>query len=50
MLDGYDTQTAAHMVAQAQFGDGQWPTFFTCVRWYLGQAAEDQLVQCGYVG
>jgi uncharacterized protein (TIGR02646 family) len=28
----------------------QWPKFFTCIRWYLGQAAETQLQSIHYQG
>lgn len=29
---------------------GQWPKFFTCIRWYLGPAAEMQLQSIHYQG
>lgn len=39
-------------LASALFRDGEnanWPKFFSCVRWYLGSAAEDRLREIGYI-
>nr|WP_315394376.1 retron system putative HNH endonuclease [uncultured Duganella sp.] len=44
---------AALVIAKVMFPDpspNRWPAFFTCVRWYLGPAAETQLEKIGYVG
>lgn len=48
---GLTPSEAAEEVSRAMFPGGaviQWPAFFTCVRWYLGPAAEAQLTTIGY--
>ena len=40
-------------LADALFPDDEskpWPAFFSCIRWYLGDAANSRLVQVGYFG
>lgn len=51
MESGMSAEDAAIELARAMFSDSNlWPAFFTCVRWYLGPAAESQLLQIGYAG
>lgn len=33
-----------------QDNDDSWPRFFSCIRWYLGTAAEEKLKSIGYKG
>ncbi|SRR6266568_5134909 len=50
---GVDEPTAAAQLAEVHFSDNQhkpWPAFFTCIRWYLGTAAETRLKEIGYNG
>jgi uncharacterized protein (TIGR02646 family) len=49
MQNGTDIDAARQAVAQAVFAD-QFPRFFTCVRWYLGMAAEVELQRLAYQG
>ena len=49
MQNGTDIDAARQAVAQAVFAD-QFPRFFTCVRWYLGMAAEAELQRLAYQG
>lgn len=49
LAEGQSIEQASRLVADAQFS-GALPRFFTCVRWYLDQAAEDQLHQMDYQG
>lgn len=49
MQNGTDIDAARQAVAQAVFAD-QFPRFFTCVRWYLGMAAEAELKRLAYQG
>ncbi|WP_431019096.1 retron system putative HNH endonuclease [Burkholderia cepacia] len=52
LLDvGETVEDASRQVAYAMFPanpDQEWQPFFTCIRWYLGAAAEDQLTEIGY--
>lgn len=44
-------QEAMEEVAAASFSensDEDWPTFFTMIRWYLGEIAEERLKEIGY--
>jgi uncharacterized protein (TIGR02646 family) len=53
LRQGFDEKEAISMVAEEQLrlnGDGLWPPFFTCIRWYLGPAAEIQLRSIHYQG
>lgn len=48
---GQSIEDASKQVSVAMFSDEplkEWPAFFTCVRWYLGEAAEDRLKEIGY--
>jgi hypothetical protein len=48
---GETVEDASRQVACAMFPadpDQQWQAFFTCIRWYLGAAAEEQLTEIGY--
>ncbi|MDZ4075337.1 MAG: retron system putative HNH endonuclease [Hylemonella sp.] len=50
---GEDIQAAADELASIFFpneGDASWPSFFSCIRWYLGPAAEARLRAIGYDG
>lgn len=50
---GFDESTAAAQLAEAHFSanrDKPWPAFFTCIRWYLGSAAETRLKEIGFNG
>lgn len=45
---GVDVPEALGEIAEALFPDDheqQWPAFFSCVRWYLGPAAESRLAE-----
>jgi hypothetical protein len=51
--DGKSVATATEEMAAALLSptaSQPWPRFFTCVRWYLGNAAENILNQSGYTG
>lgn len=53
MRSGLAPADAAKEVSRVMFpdpGSNRWPAFFTCVRWYLGPAAETQLRAIGYAG
>ncbi|MFZ6750085.1 retron Ec78 anti-phage system effector HNH endonuclease PtuB [Undibacterium sp. Ren11W] len=50
IASGHDISDAVNIVANAQFTTNSHPTFFTCVRWYLGISAENRLQQNGYTG
>lgn len=48
---GTSIEDASKELALAMFVDSpgeDWPAFFTCIRWYLGDAAEDRLKSIGY--
>ncbi|MGS1070805.1 retron system putative HNH endonuclease [Burkholderia glumae] len=48
---GATVEDASKQLSSAMFpsdADGEWPAFFTCIRWYLGSSAEDRLVEVGY--
>lgn len=50
---GLDEPTAAEQLAEVHFSDNRdkpWPAFFTCIRWYLGTAAETRLKKIGFDG
>jgi uncharacterized protein (TIGR02646 family) len=50
---GLDEPTAAARLAEVHFSDNKdkpWPAFFTCIRWYLGTAAETRLREIGFNG
>lgn len=50
---GIDKEEAITKVAEGMLrlnDDRQWPKFFTCIRWYLGPAAEMQLQSIHYQG
>ena len=49
LAEGSSTEEAERLVALAELSDGL-PRFFTCVRWYLDQSAEDLLHQIDYQG
>lgn len=49
LSEGRDPEQAATIVAKSLFTEEQLPPFFTCVRWYLGSAAEARLVDLAYV-
>lgn len=49
LQEGASIEQAGSILAEAQFADAL-PKFFTCVRWYLGQEAEEQLQKMGYQG
>lgn len=46
-------QDAIEELAHISYSDNPsvpWPAFFSCIRWYLGEAAEDRLRFINYVG
>lgn len=47
---GMDDSSAADYLAKIYFTENSddWPAFFSCIRWYLGPAAEKRLVQINY--
>jgi len=53
LASGLSLPEAAEQLAQTHFPsglDGTWPAFFSCIRWYLGPAAEHRLTAIGYRG
>lgn len=50
---GLTVPEASERLAEAHFPanhDSPWPAFFSCIRWYLGPAAEARLQAIGYQG
>jgi uncharacterized protein (TIGR02646 family) len=50
---GLNDAQAASQLAETYFADSQaspWPSFFSCIRWYLGPAAETRLHAINYNG
>ena len=53
LADGLDEESAAQRLAEENFSDNPtmpFPAFFTCIRWYLGAAAEARLRNIGHQG
>ncbi len=53
LTQGYDLDTAMQELAQSQLRKNAfqcWPKYFSCIRWYLGQHAEEQLRRIDYQG
>ncbi|WP_433850386.1 retron system putative HNH endonuclease [Brucella pseudogrignonensis] len=53
MEDGLEVEDAMIYLAEAMFHEDplkNWPKFFSCIRWYLGPAAEERLKAINYVG
>lgn len=51
LAQGATVEQATAEVSSAMFKDDptkDWPAFFTCIRWYLGPAAENWLTEIGY--
>ncbi len=50
MGSGMPVEEAMRFLARALYRDDNkaWPKFFSCARWYLGEIAEDRLVEIGY--
>jgi len=51
--EGLSWDEAATEISAVLFSDvdsDPWPAFFTCIRWYLGAAAEDRLQSVGFQG
>jgi uncharacterized protein (TIGR02646 family) len=48
---GLTSAQAAEVVSTAMYKESEtdnWPAFFSCIRWYLGTAAEERLKTIGY--
>jgi uncharacterized protein (TIGR02646 family) len=53
LASGLSLPEAAEQVAEVHFPsspDSTWSAFFSCIRWYLGPAAERRLTAIGYQG
>jgi uncharacterized protein (TIGR02646 family) len=53
LAQGYELEAAMQELAQSQLRKSAsqcWPKYFSCIRWYLGSHAEDQLRRIDYQG
>jgi hypothetical protein len=53
LAQGYELDAAMQELAQSQLrinASQCWPKYFSCIRWYLGIHAEEQLRRIGYQG